>query len=525
MLVATIALQRGGGAGAGTGTGAGAGAGAGVGTGMGAGAGAGTGAGAVAGTGAGAAAGAAAEAAAGTGGAAAPPASGAAIESLLARGDIDGAAEVARVAALRAAGDWDVRARDLVLALAADRPRAYATAHALEHATTTPLLQALARAAIATEQGDAARGASLLAAERSARPDDLPLRHLYATLLALADRFPEARAEWLAILDRWPGFVPAADGLVEPLLLLEEPAEARRVVDRVAAAADSKALDLLRIEVLIGERKARDALDRMGAMRAADPGRGNEFLELEGDARVLLWDLPRAIAAYDELGAGPRRDTYVFGALLHSGRTAEARALLAAAIDGFADGATEKRLSTLGTDACLLALETGDRALAEIAARKLDSAAGKPTETRFQGVAALARATVHALGGPASGPETAPWLGPGTTYAALLGARKLHGDAALALLRPATAPEAMRFATISTHVYFTLWAERARAALEAGAPAEALVWADRVIRPRHYDASRGIVLRRTMELRAKALRASGRAGEADAVEREVSAHF
>ena len=112
-------------------------------------------------------------------------------------------------------------------------------------------------------------------------------------------------------------------------------------------------------------------------------------------------------------------------------------------------------------------------------------------------------------------------LAENSPFYVLLTARDQPGQKAWPLLRTHTEPAGMHFSVVTTHVYPALWLERARAAMEAGDLADALTFTERILRPRHFDVSRGIVIRRAMALHARILRALQRKGEARAIESEM----
>jgi len=351
-------------------------------------------------------------------------------------------------------------------------------------------------------------------------PDELLARHARAELLRQGDRFDLARAEYGAVLARWPAFAPAVDGLQQRLIFLDELAEARRVVDRFAAhAPDGIVLDMIEIEMAIAERRYRDALDRVERLIANNPGREAETYQFRGDLRLLLGDVDGAIAAYDTIEDQPRRDEYVAGALLHAGRIAEARQRLGDAMAHYPASATTSRLSKLVVDAAVLALETGDRPLAEIAAAAFGDR--RELEASALSARALARSAAVVLAGGTPRADELP-LGEDSPAWVLVTTRGRSDADSRARLRRATEPAHMHFGVITTHVYPPLWLERAQQAAAAGAFDEAMEWVDRVVRPRHYDVTRGVVIGRALGLRADLLERQDRRGEAAAVRRELA---
>jgi serine/threonine protein kinase len=439
------------------------------------------------------------------------------------RGDLDEAATAIERAARRQPDDVALVSRELLLLLLADRTRAYARLDALDN-EKLPALGTSAMVAIrAMRRGVPLEGAAALEAPAKAAAagssDELMLRFARAEMLRQGDRFDLARAEYLAVLARWPAFAPAVEGLLQRLLVLDEIDAARSVVDRfVAHAPDGPALHMVEIELAIGERRYRDALDGVERLIAANPGREAETYQYRGDLRLLLGDVDGAIAAYDAIDDQARRDEYVAGALLHAGRAAEARQRLLDAIAAYPAGAKPSRLGKMVVDAALLGLETGDRELAERGAQAL--AARDALEAQVQSARAFARAVATQLGGGAPLPDEMP-LGEASPMWALLASFGKSDDDARRRVLAATAPEAMHFGVVVSHVYPVLWLERARLHAAAGELAEALAWTDRVVRPRHYDASRGIVIARALTLRADVLERLGRGGEAQAVRREL----
>lgn len=391
-----------------------------------------------------------------------------------------------------------------------------------------PPFTAAAMAAVrAMERGQPALGAEVLGAAAKAAPpgsiDDLILRQARATLWRLGDRFELARPEYVAILDRWPGFSPALEGLVERLLFLDEIDEAQRRVDAYIAAAPSGTdTEMLEVELLFGQRKYRDALARIERRIAANPGRETEAFQFRGDLRLLLGDPTAAITAYDTIEDELKRAGYVAGALATQGRYPEARALLVDAMARYPKAGKLSRLAKLMTDATLLALETEDVALADAAVAAAQGLDLHDVDPTVQNAAAFARGARRRLAGEEITADDFP-LGASSPIYVLLRARDASDTDALPLVRAATAPEAMHFGVIVSHVYPALWLERGRLELSAGDPEAALSWLDRVIRPRHYDSSRGAVIARALTLKAETLDALGRGGEADAVRRELSA--
>jgi tetratricopeptide (TPR) repeat protein len=441
-------------------------------------------------------------------------------------GDVEEAAKQARREVMRAPKDQELAGRELLLALCEDRTRAYARARELDGVKLPVFASAAVAATRAVESGqpDLAYDA-LAAAAASIEPhgtDDLLVRYARADLLLKADRYDRARGELDAILDEWPGFVAALDAMIGTMMFRDEIAEARRRVEAlIAAAPPGPNIDQLEIELLLGERRYRDALDRLEDLVAADPGRVDEVYQFRGDLRVLLGDPAGAIAAYDPIDDAPKHDEYVAGALATQGKLGEARQLL---VNAMRDYPADRKLSRLGKlmmDASLLALEMNDPELAAKAAAALDGRDQHRLEAPVQSALAFARAVFALLGGPPVDNSAFP-LGADSPLLAYLQVRGRDDAASITRIRNTTMPENLHFGVVSTHIYPALWFERARLELVVGSPKTALEWLERVLRPRHYDASRGMFVLRALELQATALDQLGRTGEGDAVRREIS---
>jgi len=446
----------------------------------------------------------------------------------LVAGELDRATEEVHQEALRAPADLELAGRDLLLALLEDRNRAFAQVKVLEAATGVPPFTAAAMAAVrAMARGQPALGAEVLGATAKVvtpgSVDDLVLRQTRATLWRLGDRFDLARPEYVAILARWPGFSPALEGLVERLLFLDEIDEAQGHVEAyIAAAPTGTDTEMMEIELLFGQRRYRDALARIERRIAANPGRETEAFQFRGDLRLLLGDPTAAISAYDTIEDEFKRGGYVAGALATQGRYAEARALLVDAMARYPKAGKLSRLAKLMTDATLLALETGDAALADVAVAATTGLDLHDVDPTVQNAAAFALGAHRRLAGEEVRPDDFS-LGAESPLYILLRARDASDTDAVALLRAATTPASMHFGVIVSHVYPALWLERGRLELSAGDPAAALDWLDRVIRPRHYDSSRGPLIARALTLKAATLAALSRPGEAAAIRRELSA--
>lgn len=442
------------------------------------------------------------------------------IEALVQTGQIDAAQERMRRAALRAKGDLDVQARACLLELLGKRDRAYKAAAALGKEALGPWARAAMDGMLALRNGVPAQRLASVAAACARWPDDAMLGYLHGRLYLESDQFDRARAVYEALLARWPAFEPAVNRLLEPLLLRDEVQAAEDLVDTyIAHAPDGAALDMLEIELWLGQQRYTEALDRICRDMTANPAREKEFFRLLGDARVLVGDPAGAIAAYDRIDKRERRDNCVLGALWHLGRHDEARTLLCDAIANYdADNdARVSRLGTLGLDAALWALETGDCELARLAADRLRAVTSAATEMRFPGDRAFCLAVAAHLS--SEGLDLSQWPeGEAHPFPALLAARR-DQTRAVAVLGPACAQAAIRDGTVSTHVLPVLWADYGCALAHAGRAQEALGWLERVLRPRHFEPTRGIVWRRAVLAKAQALRALGRAGEAAAVER------
>ena len=85
-----------------------------------------------------------------------------------------------------------------------------------------------------------------------------------------------------------------------------------------------------------------------------------------------------------------------------------------------------------------------------------------------------------------------------------------------------TDPAHVVFGVVATHVYPPLHYLRAQAEAAGGDRDAALAQLDLLLRPPHFDPTRGTVLVAAMTLRAKLLDAAGRPGEASAVRRELA---
>ena len=443
------------------------------------------------------------------------------LDELIRLGDLAGAERLLRRASLRAPDDMDIQGRYLLVALDPERQRAFEVARKLEARELPPTTRVIVDAVLAFEVGKPLAAVPAVDRLLADQPDNLLLRYLKAHLLRYGDRFLGARVEYLAILERWPAFSLAVDGLLQRLMFLDRAKEAREVVERyIAHAPDSTNLDMLELELEIGERRYRQALQRIGKLFKQDRGRVAEFFQFQGDLEILVGNPKAAIAAYDKVGKGAKRDHYVFGALLHLGRDREARDLILATIENYPEDDKRSRLGKLSADAILLALEIGDGELARRVHAKLQRFDDGRVSQRYRAAQAFAGAVAATLAGESFEASDFP-LGADSPFHVLLTARGKRADDALALLRTHTAPEGMHFSVVTTHIYMALWLEHARAALQAGALDEALAFNERVLMPRHYDASRGIVIRRAMTQHATILRALKRKGEARAIEAQM----
>jgi len=445
---------------------------------------------------------------------------------LLEKGMLSRAVEEAEREVLRAPDDGELLARTLLLELIGDRPAAYKRARANANRSSPPLLGAALAATTAMERGDAAEGADALAVSmRAAAPgstDELLLHLARATLYRAGDRFELARVEYQAILDRRPAFAPAVEPMVERLCFLGDDqslAIAHAIVDAyVASAPDSADLELRVAEVAMGERRYRDALDRLDRARANGAMRDVEIDELRGDLHVILGDVDGAIAAYDGVDDPNRRAEYVAGALLHANRVDEAARTLTDVIKAYPAKGKQSRLGKLVFDAALIALRTNDRALAGLAAGALPDG---ELEAPAASARAFARAVQARLGGGAIDASAFP-LGARSPAFLLADAWGRADASRLAALRDATDPAHVVFGVVATHVYPPLELLRAQAEAAAGDRDAALATLDRLLRPSHYDPTRGTVFVDALTLRAQLLDAAGRRGEAAAVRRELA---
>ncbi len=446
------------------------------------------------------------------------------VESLVQSGQIDAAQERMRRAALRAKGDFDVQARACLLELLGKRDRAYKSAAALDQEQLGPCARAAIDGLLALRNGVPALGIAPVAAACARWPDDAMLGYLHGRLCLESDQFERSRQVYEVLLTRWPAFEPAVNRLLEPLLLRDEVQAAEDLVDAyIANAPDGAELDMLEIELWVGQHRYTEALDRIRRDMTANPAREKEFFRLLGDVLVLVGDPAGAIAAYDRIEKRERRDNCVLGALWQLGRHDEARALLADAIASY-DADNDARVSRLGTlclDAALWALETGDAGLAALVAERLRGVTSAATEMRFSGDRAFCLAAAAQFAG------RNPDFGllrddKGHPLVALLDARR-DPSRAVALLGPVCAPAAIRDGTVSSHVLPVLWADYGCALVAYGRPREALAWLDRALRPRHFEPTRGIVWRRATQAKVAALQALGRPGEAAAVARALAA--
>lgn len=445
------------------------------------------------------------------------------VEALVQTGQIDAAQEKLGRAALRAKHDLDVQARAALLQVLGKRDKAYKAAAQLAGKPLSPWAQAVVAGLLAMRDGEPLRQVQEVAAMCQAWPDDAMLGYLHGRLLLEGDQFDQAKAIYLLLLDRWPAFEPAVDRLLEPLLLRDDIEAAEQIVETyIAHAPDNAQLDVLEVELWIGQQRYADALSRIERDIAANPAREKAFWQMLGDVRCLLGDVPGAIAAYDRIDKRERRDNYVFGALLQAGRVDEAKALLLGAMAQYQDGqdARVSRLGSLGLDAALLALEIGDAALAQTAADRLRDVQSAALEMRFASNRAFCQATAEHLAGQT--PDLAA-IGDESHPLRVLLAARVDPASAAAKLSAACAPAEMRRdGTVSMHAMPVLWADCGRALLQTGQPAQALPWLERVLRPRHFELTRGLVVRRALNDKAAALRALGRAGEAAAVERQLA---
>jgi tetratricopeptide (TPR) repeat protein len=446
--------------------------------------------------------------------------------AVLERGDPKEAMEEAQREALRNPEAGGLLARTMLLELIGDRPAAYARAQALAERKEPPMLVAALTATTAEEHGDPDAGADALAAElRAAEPngtDELLLHLTRATLYRIGDRFDLSRAEYQAILDHRPGFGPAVEPMVERLCFLGDPtslAAAHKIVDAyVAASPDSDDLELRVAEVMMGERRYRDALDRLDKLDASGVKHDVEIQELRGDLRILLGDPDGAMGVYDGVDDPNRRAEYTAGALLHAGRYAEAASIYRDTIAAYPAKGKQSRLAKLVFDASVLALSTDDRELA-------DAVAGALPDGKLEAPAVSARAFAQAVKARLRGKSfdaTGFPMGERSPAFVLVDAWGRADAAHLAALRAATDPAHVVFGVVSTHVYPPLQYLRAQAEAAGGDRDAALAQLDLLLRPPHFDPTRGTVLVGAMTLRAKLLDAAGRPGEASAVRRELA---
>ncbi len=431
-------------------------------------------------------------------------------------------AERVRRASLRARGDLDLAARAALVTLFDSRKKGYKAARRLAGQTLPPWGRVVIDAILSIAAGESETQIERVQAAFAQHPDDVALGYLLGRMLFRADRFPESRAVLEGLLARWPSFEPALNELLEKLLILGDVDDAEELVETfIAHAPDGALLDMFDIELLIGHRDYRRALQRVLELERQHPGREKEFFQFKGDLYTLLRRHDDALQSYDQLGSGPRRDYYVSGVLLHMGRVSEARALLLAAIERYPGGDDQRlgRLGTLSVDAAQLALREGDVELAERVLARCETATSSAPEARWRGDVAWVRGVVDVLRGHAPTPERFP-LGATSPHLALLRAHGASPQDALVALRPVSDPAGLHFGKVNTNVLFPLFAARADAASRVGAPAEAaeaLRYAERVVEPRHFDSSRGLVLDIALEARARAYDTLGRTGEAAAV--------
>jgi serine/threonine-protein kinase len=454
------------------------------------------------------------------------PEGGGAWRAVLEKGDTKEAMEEAQREALRNPDAGGLLARTMLLELLGDRPAAYARAQALAERKEPPMLVAALAATTAEEHGDPDAGADALAAELRAAPpggtDELLLHLVRATLYRIGDRFDLSRAEYQAILDHRPGFAPAVEPMVERLCFLGDAqslAVAHAIVDAyVKASPDTDDLELRVAEVSIGERRYRDALDRLDKLDATGTKHDVEIEELRGDLHLLLGDPDGAISVYDGVDDPNRRAEYTAGALLHAARYAEAARVYRDTIASYPAKGKQSRLAKLVYDASILALATDDRELA-------DAVAGALPDGKLEAPAASARAFAQAARARLRGkPLDATAFPKGAQSPAYVLADAWgRADAAhLDELREATDPAHVVFGVVSTHVYPPLQYLRAQAEAAAGNRDTALAQLDLLLRPPHFDPTRGTVLVGALTLRAKLLDDAGRAGEAAAVRRELA---
>ncbi|GEM_PF-3172945 len=459
-------------------------------------------------------------------------------DELLAAGRVERAADIAKKAALRNKTDLDLAARAAVLVLFDSRKKGYKAARKLVGKALSPFAQTFVGAIAAISEGRSNDLVPAMQAHLAAYPDDLAGHQMLGRMLFRADRWAEAEEVFMAILDRWPAFEPAVNRLLEKLYILGRVDDAEDVIDSyIAHAPDGVLLDMFDIEQWIGERRYRDALDRVLELETEHPGREKEFFQFKGDLYTLLWEFERAMTAYDQLGAGPRRDYYVAGVLLHAGRWDEARALYLAAIEGYPGGAEQRlgRLGTLAVDAANLALSTADGELADRVLTRVVAATSSAPEARWAGDVAFVRGVASSLAGKAPDASDYP-LGSGSPHFAITTAAQIRAvwqvdaqtapasglDDVLARLQPITENDGLHFGKVNTNVLFPLFEARARAEAAAGNYRDALRFCERVIAPRHFDSSRGLVIRRAMQLRADITRATGQKGQADAMNAEIN---
>ncbi|MCE9573860.1 MAG: protein kinase [Deltaproteobacteria bacterium] len=446
-------------------------------------------------------------------------------EAPLLAGNLAGALDAVERAALRRPGDPEVLARALLIELAVERRRAFARVSAAPVPADAPALLAAAHRAVSlVKDGDAAGGAAALGqvtiAATPGSADALLLRYARAILLRQGDRFDLARAEYAAILAARPGFAPAVEHAIESLILFGDVPGARAILDGyVAAAPDSPDLELRTAEVEMAERKYRAALDRLERLAAADPRRDAEVDELRGDLDLLLGHVDDAIAAYQTVDDPGRRAEYIAGALLHGGRVAEARAMLRDAIRGYPADGKASRLGKLVLDAALLALVERDAELADLAAGALT--ARKELEAPVASARAFAIAVVARLHDQPCDAAGFP-LGDASPAFALVDSWDRVDAARAPALRRITDPANLHQGVVTSHVYPPLWFLRAQAEAAAGDVDAALAALDQVLRPAHYDPTRGTIIVRALGLRAELLTRAGRAGEAAAVKSELA---